>query len=177
MKNVYLSALALFLIVSPVMAQSLLHMSRDEFKEQFLETINAARAKGCKCGTTRMRPAAPLTWSDVLTSTAREHAMDMAQNNYFDHNSIDGRSMQDRMVNGGYTFKGFQKYAIGENIAQGQESIGEVMTGWLKSPGHCKNLMNANFKEIGIFEYRYYWVQDFGGRTAFKNGGGVRYAN
>jgi hypothetical protein len=41
------------------------------------------------------------------------------------------------------------------------------MNGWFKSPGHCKNLMNPAFKEIGIALYNTYWVQDFGGRESF----------
>lgn len=165
MKHLCLLAFALIFMGAPVMAQSSLHMGNDEFKGEFLDAINTVRAKGCKCGTTRMPPAAPLTWNDILASTAQQHAVDMFQNNYFAHDSFNGQSMQDRMMAGGYTFNGFQKYAIGENIAEGQRSIREVMVGWLKSPGHCKNLMNPDFKEIGIFEYHYYWVQDFGGRV------------
>jgi len=43
-----------------------------------------------------------------------------------------------------------------------------AMEGWLASPGHCKNIMNADFKEVGMaFHYKegshytYYWTQDF----------------
>jgi len=43
-----------------------------------------------------------------------------------------------------------------------------VMQGWFHSPGHCKNLMNPAFKEIGIAENNTYWVQDFGGREEFS---------
>ncbi len=95
------------------------------------------------------------------------HAKDMAKRNYFSHTSQDGRSMEDRIVFAGYTFKGFKSFAIGENIAQGQQSIAEVMDGWFKSEGHCKNLMNRDFKEVGVAQYNDYWVQDFGGRTSF----------
>ncbi|CAF1546581.1 unnamed protein product, partial [Didymodactylos carnosus] len=93
---------------------------------------------------------------------------DMAKRNYFSHTSKDGRSMEDRIVSAGYKFKGFKSFAIGENIAQGQQSIAEVMDGWFKSEGHCKNLMNPDFKEIGVAEYKSYWVQDFGSRTSFS---------
>jgi uncharacterized protein YkwD len=75
--------------------------------------------------------------------------------------------MAQRISNAGYAFKGFRSYTVGENIAQGQMSIDEVMTGWLKSEGHCKNLMNPAFKEIGVAEFNHYWVQDFGGRESF----------
>ena len=75
--------------------------------------------------------------------------------------------MGNRISAAGYGFKGFRSYAIGENIAEGQQSIDEVIKGWFKSPGHCMNLMNAGFKEIGVAEYEDYWVQDFGGREPF----------
>ena len=76
--------------------------------------------------------------------------------------------MSDRALDAGYGFKGYRTYAIGENIAQGQTSIAEVMNGWLHSEGHCRNLMNPAFKEVGVAEIDNYWVQDFGGREAFS---------
>ena len=76
--------------------------------------------------------------------------------------------MSDRALDAGYGFKGYRTYAIGENIAQGQTSIAEVMNGWLHSEGHCRNLMNPAFREVGVAEIDNYWVQDFGGREAFS---------
>ena len=76
--------------------------------------------------------------------------------------------MTDRIVFAGYNFKGYKSFAVGENIAFGQTSIKEVMAGWFKSEGHCKNLMNPAFKEVGVAENSKYWVQDFGGRESFS---------
>jgi len=76
--------------------------------------------------------------------------------------------MQDRIVMAGYIFKGYRSFMVGENIAEGQMSIAQVMQGWIKSEGHCKNLMNPGFKEIGVAENNHYWVQDFGGRESFS---------
>ena len=138
-----------------------------EFKRAFLERINSIRAAGCNCGTSRMAPAPPLTWNNILEHTARGHAWDMANNNYFSHTSKNGLSMEDRIVFGGYYFNGYKSFAVGENIAFGQSNIDIVMDEWLKSEGHCKNLMNPSFKEIGVAENHKYWVQDFGGRESF----------
>jgi uncharacterized protein YkwD len=69
----------------------------------------------------------------------------------------------------GYKFDGYRSFMAGENIAFGQESIAEVMAGWFKSEGHCKNLMNPGFKEIGVAQYNNYWVQEFGGREEFSD--------
>ncbi|MFB9844800.1 CAP domain-containing protein [Mucilaginibacter ginsenosidivorans] len=137
------------------------------FKKEFLERINEARHRGCNCGTEYMPPAPPLVWNDDLETAAQNHAEDMSGRHYFSHTSRDGRTMSDRVIAAGYTYKGFKSFAVGENIAEGQMSIAEVMDGWLKSPGHCKNLMNPSFKEVGVAQFRLYWVQDFGGREPF----------
>ncbi|RZA00756.1 MAG: CAP domain-containing protein [Sphingobacteriaceae bacterium] len=139
-----------------------------KFKQEFLEIINRTRTKGCKCGNTKMPPAPPLVWNDILEDAAMTHAKDMAKRKYFSHTGKDGRSSSDRIMDAGYKFDGYQSYLAGENIAFGQESIEEVMTGWFKSEGHCKNLMNAGFKEVGVAMYNNYWVQEFGGREEFS---------
>ncbi|MES2266187.1 MAG: CAP domain-containing protein [Bacteroidota bacterium] len=138
------------------------------FKQQFLDLINETRGKGCKCGNTWYPPAPPMVWNDDLEQAAKGHAKDMARQNYFSHESKDGRTMNTRIVTAGYVFKGWRSFAIGENIAFGQTSIPEVMAGWFKSEGHCKNLMNPGFKEVGVAESDKYWVQDFGGRQPFS---------
>jgi uncharacterized protein YkwD len=137
------------------------------FKDEFLSRINRVRQAGCKCGSQNMPPAPPLVWNEQLEKAAKGHAEDMADRNYFNHKSKDGRNIQDRIINAGYGYKGFRSYAVGENIAFGQQSIDEVQDGWFKSPGHCKNLMNPDFKEIGVATSKKYWVQDFGGREEF----------
>lgn len=170
MKNLIILLLFILSTLSPALAQKSLHVSEKDFRDQFLVAINTVRAKGCNCGTTYMRPASPITWNDVLESAAAEHAKDMAKHDYFAHTSADGRTLQDRLFAVGYNYKGFQSYTIGENIAAGQHGITEVITGWFKSVGHCRNLMNPDFKEIGVAEYKYYWVQDFGGRVPMEKG-------
>jgi uncharacterized protein YkwD len=138
------------------------------FKEEFLTLINKTRREGCKCGNITMAPAAPLVWNNDLEKAAEGHAKDMAKRNYFSHDSKDGRSISTRIVTAGYYFKGFRSFMVGENIAFGQTSIAEVTAGWFSSPGHCKNLMNPGFKEVGVAEKNKYWVQDFGGREEFS---------
>ncbi len=138
------------------------------FKNEFLERINKVRQAGCKCGTQYMPPAPPLVWNGDLEQAAEGHAKDMARKKYFSHQSRDGRDIQDRIMAAGYTYTGFRSFAIGENIAYGQESIEEVQNGWFKSEGHCRNLMNPDFKEVGVSQYGKYWVQDFGGREEFS---------
>jgi uncharacterized protein YkwD len=39
---------------------------------------------------------------------------------------------------------------VGENIAAGQPTAEQVVAGWLKSAGHCANLMDPDFSEMGV---------------------------
>lgn len=100
-----------------------------------------------------------------LNVASHKHSLDMAQRGYFSHTSKDGRSPWDRIRAAGYTCG-----TMGENIAAGQRTAQQVFDGWKKSPGHNKNMLNRNFKSIGIglvqmpgSKYGYYWTTDFGG--------------
>jgi len=152
-------------IVAFVKSQDL--PASDRFKEEFLYRINKVRTVGCSCGKKYYPPAPPLTWNNTLETSAQGHAQDMNFHNYFSHTSKDGRTSEDRIVAAGYQFNGYRSFAIGENIAEGQQSIMEVNDGWFRSEGHCHNLMNPEFKEIGIARSGLYWVEDFGGRESF----------
>jgi uncharacterized protein YkwD len=137
------------------------------FRNEFLTRVNAVRAKGCNCGGKYMPPAPALKWNDELEKAANAHARDMKRQGYFSHTSRNGNTVKDRIVKAGYSLDGYMGYSYGENIAAGQRSIGEVMASWIKSPGHCKNLMNPNFREIGVGENDFFWVQNFGMRQSF----------
>lgn len=139
----------------------------ESFRNEFLSRINKVRQQGCKCGTRYMPPVKPLVWNTQLADAADGHARDMDKRSYFNHTSKNGRSISDRIMAQGYNYDGYKSFAIGENIAQGQQSIAEVTDGWFKSPKHCMNLMNPDFKEVGVAESNKYWVQDFGGREPF----------
>lgn len=124
-----------------------------------LQVINEARKKGCQCGDTWYPSVPPLTWNDVLEKAAQRHSNDMFQNKFFSHVSPDGTKAGVRIDVAGYRWQTY-----GENIAMGYGSEKEVVAGWLKSPGHCKNIMNKDFKEMGVAKAGSYWTQDFGAR-------------
>lgn len=131
------------------------------FEQQFLKKVNALRASGCKCGKTWMPPAAPLKWDPKLEQAALNHARDMSRNKYLRHTNSKGHTIKQRIEAAGYKLTGSRAYSYGENIASGQRSIDRVMAGWIQSEGHCKNLMNPGFKDMGVAQVNYYWVQDF----------------
>jgi uncharacterized protein YkwD len=164
-KTIFRGATLLILMLTATIGRSQSPATSAEFKRAFLNAINNTRQQGCNCGSKWMPPAPPLVWNTNLQKAAYGHAKDMNDGHYFSHDSKDGRSMQDRIVFAGYYFKGYQSFNVGENIAFGQQSIQQVMDEWFKSEGHCKNLMNPLFKEVGVVQYNDYWVQDFGGRV------------
>lgn len=125
-----------------------------------LQLVNDTRAAGCTCGTTVMPPASALTWSDVLAAAALSHSQDMSATGQFSHNSSDGTSFSARITAAGYI--GWS--ALGENIAFGQTSEQQVFDAWIQSEGHCKNIMDASFKEMGAAKVGTYWTQDFGAK-------------
>lgn len=138
--------------------------SLNNFQNEFIERVNKVRQSGCKCGSTYMPPVGALVWNNFLETSASRHAGDMFRRKYFAHKSLTGKTIKNRIEDAGYILSGTRTYAIGENIAAGQKSIEEVMKSWIKSEGHCKNIMNKDFREIGVAETNLYWVQDFGMR-------------
>ncbi|HEX4374518.1 MAG TPA: CAP domain-containing protein [Puia sp.] len=134
-------------------------IATDTTQPLMLQLVNAARAKGCTCGTTVMPPVKPLTWNTILAQVALAHSVDMDENNYFSHTGLDGSSPGDRITAAGYIWNSY-----GENIAEGFSDEQSVMNAWLQSEGHCLNIMNAGFKEMGSGKDGTYWTQDFGSR-------------
>jgi uncharacterized protein YkwD len=133
--------------------------------QAILREVNAARASGHDCGGQLMPPAPPLLWNAQLGDTALGHSSDMAQKRYFNHTGTDGGNVGDRSRRAGYSWK-----RIGENIAFGINSPQAAVAGWLASPGHCANIMNPGFTEMGA-AYAVtpekqagltYWTQVFG---------------
>ncbi len=115
-------------------------------------TNNERQANGC--------PA--LKVNAALTTSASRHSADMAERDYFDHNSLDGRSPFDRMKAAGYSYS-----RAAENIAAGQPTAAAVVAGWMKSAGHRANIVNCDLTEIGVGvakggRYGIYWTQNFG---------------
>lgn len=112
--------------------------------QKLLEQINRARAQPRQCGPQSFGATTPLAWNPSLATAAEAHTRDMANNNYFDHKDRQGGTPGDRAELAGYVGQ-----AIGENIAAGQDTAVKVVDGWLASPGHCANLMNPSFRELG----------------------------
>ncbi|MDQ1832705.1 CAP domain-containing protein [Massilia scottii] len=133
-----------------------------EAGQRILEAVNRARASARDCGAQAFDAAPPLAWNEELASTALGHSSDMAKQRYFSHAGKDGRMVGERALETGYRWR-----RIGENIAVGQDSADEVVAGWLDSPGHCANVMDGQFTDMGAGyainqagqSARVYWTQ------------------
>lgn len=134
-----------------------------DYAIEMLEYVNDFRRTGGQCGAQSFPSAQPLRLQVQLNQAALAHAEDMARNNYFAHNSQDGRSPWDRIGATGYAGQAF-----GENIAAGRGDALSTFQQWRDSPGHCSNMLNSSFTELGVgytnismSMYRHYWVQNF----------------
>jgi uncharacterized protein YkwD len=116
-----------------------------DFERLALQQVNSARAQARQCGNEAMPAAPPLAWDTTLFDAAVDHSRDMAVHDYFDHTGTDGTRVMQRATARGYVWR-----AIGENIAGGDGSVERVMGGWLRSPDHCRNIMNAEYADIAV---------------------------
>jgi uncharacterized protein YkwD len=100
----------------------------------------------------------PLRVDGRLSAAARAHSSDMVKRRYFEHNSPDGGTPEERASAAGYSDYG------GENIAYGQRSAAEVVSDWMGSPDHRRNILDCDFTTIGVgLDPRgMYWTQEFG---------------
>jgi uncharacterized protein YkwD len=114
-------------------------------REAILQQINAVRARGADCGGQRFGAARPVGWNEQLFSAADVHSRDMAQYNYFSHESLRGTQAYQRVQAQGYRWK-----SVAENIAAGQFTVGGVMDAWMRSEGHCRNIMDPAFTEVAV---------------------------
>lgn len=106
----------------------------------------------------------PLALNWQLSRMARYKSQDMINKGYFSHQSPTYGSPFDMMKSFGFTYM-----SAGENIAEGQSTATEVMTGWMNSPGHKANILSNNYSEIGVglakkADGTCYWTQDFIGK-------------
>ncbi len=133
---------------------------------ELLTRMNQWRATGASCGTAgTYGPTVALVWNSRLQQAGTAHSKDMAALDYFSHTGADGSTPAQRITAAGYAW-----LSIGENIAAGHASAGVVIDAWMASDGHCANLMNPAFTEVGVAcvpgsatdTFRNYWSMELG---------------
>ncbi|MDT0682228.1 CAP domain-containing protein [Roseicyclus sp. F158] len=93
-----------------------------------------------------------------LSRAAMSHACWMARTDTLSHRGAGRSQMTDRIEGAGYAHSG-----AAENIARGYDAPEEVLTAWMRSSGHRRNLLNRSLTEYGLGyavapNGRPYWV-------------------
>jgi len=126
---------------------------------EFVSLLNAAR---------REKGLQPVSIQLDMTRAARYHASDMANQNYFNHDSYD--RLNDKLVKIGTTFDRIRTFysttfVNGENIAAGRATASGTYHQWFTSAGHNRIMFNPTISKVGIgvaynenSTYKYYWV-------------------
>ncbi len=134
---------------------------RDRVRDAVIAATNEIRAEAGL-------PA--LTWNVLLQQSAQLHTDDMNARKYFAHDSPEGVTSGDRILATGYGKLTMEdcdcssyRIDVGENLANGQQSVEQVMHDWMASPKHRDAILHPRFKEIGIGISGRYWAQHFGG--------------
>ena len=120
--------------------------------QEVLALVNAERAKV---------GAPALTWDVKLAAAAQDYSVEMAKNGNFSHTGVNGSTFDKRLSAAGASFT-----AAGENIAKGQKTAATVMSFWMNSEGHKKNILSTNYTKMGVgVAYDKngtpYWTQEF----------------
>ena len=86
-----------------------------------------------------------LTHNTKLDAVARAKAEDMINNNYFAHETLDGKMIWDMIDRNEYPY-----LFVGENLAMNFTSAESAHKALMLSPTHKKNILNSKYSEIGI---------------------------
>lgn len=96
-----------------------------------------------------------------LDQAAQWMAHDMVENDYIGHQDSRGNWVMQRVIPYGYPGRqGW--YAVGENLASGQETPEHVIQAWMGSEGHRLNMLRENWVCVGLGHCARRWVQVFG---------------
>lgn len=125
--------------------------SETSAEAEVLRLVNQERARaGCQ----------PVTADPALAAFAADFSKDMAARDFFSHTTPDGKSPWDRAKAAGISNLG------GENIARGQANAQSVMDSWMNSPGHRANILNCDYRTMGVGAHFAsggpWWTQNFG---------------
>jgi uncharacterized protein YkwD len=132
-----------------------------------VEQLNALRRRPAACapGSAAMQR---LTWESRLAASAQEQARDLALQDRLSHVDSRNRGLGSRLRSVGYAAAG-----AGENLAAGQTDIEDTLQAWLASPSHCANLMQPEYRDVGLAcvqrrgsRYERFWVAHFGAPVA-----------
>jgi uncharacterized protein YkwD len=97
-----------------------------------------------------------LVWNEGAAHAAAAHSDDMARRGYFSHTSPEGQTFAQRLAGQGVRLR-----MGAENIALDPGTPAEVLGGWVRSPGHRRNLEECEYTHHGIGERAGRWTHVF----------------
>jgi uncharacterized protein YkwD len=98
------------------------------------------------------RGIASLRENARLTSASARYSQRMVAEAFFAHESPDGATLVERLTSVGY-LDGGDGWAVGENIGWGQGPLSTpraMVDAWMNSAGHRRNILSADYGEIGL---------------------------
>jgi len=118
-------------------------------------SVNAARdATACLVNRERTkRGLRALRTNRLLESSAGAYARDMVRRSFFAHVSPTGETLTERIREDTRYLAGALRWEIGENLAWGTGSLAtpaQIVRGWMRSPGHRRNILHASYREMGL---------------------------
>lgn len=160
-QNTYLPYLpaVLFMIASivlgnmriPIINQAVLAYATEMSRSNLLSGTNQQRSTNGK---------AALTLNSKLNSAAQAKANDMADRDYWSHNTPDGTEPWHFFNQAGYKY-----YKAGENLAYGFLTSSQTISGWMNSASHKANMLDSEFTEVGFGFINAADYQDQGNQT------------
>ena len=149
-----------------------------DVQQEYLSEINKARTANQYCGSEFFPAVTAFTWNEKLYKSSYEHSYDLASTNTFSHTGSGQESdwtgvnlgkesiLKERLAAYNYSWS-----RIAENIGAGTntDTAAKIVTQLMASEGHCRNIMNADYTEVGMAlvknentDYIHYWTQNFG---------------
>jgi uncharacterized protein YkwD len=105
-------------------------------REEHLDRVNSIRGR---------HDIPSLSQNSLLDDVAQDYACLLAATGHFDHIGPDDSTLSERIRRGGYKF-----CVAAENLASGQQSLLEAVVGWVRSPGHYRNLREPSVVDVGF---------------------------
>jgi uncharacterized protein YkwD len=137
----------LVLIAAGLLAASALATSRSErsmqtMDHQVLAAVNQFRAA---------HGLVQLHESTALDRSARQHSLEMGKDGYFAHSSANGTAFW-RRIQSYYGSRNYSQWSVGENLLWAAPSVSadRAMQMWIASPEHLRNLLTAQWRQIGV---------------------------
>ena len=157
--------LATVLLITSVQADSALEPCADaDAAQRAVQRLNEWRQQADAPCARANAGRHPLAWDARLAASAYAQASDLAQRDLLSHVDARQRGLGARLRQVGYAALG-----AGENLAAGQTDFDDTLQAWLASPAHCANLMQPEFRDVGLAcvqrhgsRYERFWVAHLG---------------